>query len=84
MPVVRRFPEVRIEHPVHPLSLDPGRERVQRIMLFAPRPKPIGEAHEVRLVDGVQYLHHRPLEDLVLERRDVERPLPPVRLSPRL
>ena len=38
-------------------------------MLAAPRPEPIGEAEEVRLVDGVQDFHHRPLDDLVLQRR---------------
>jgi hypothetical protein len=33
-----------------------------------------------RLVYGVQHLDHRPLEDLVFQRSDPERPKPPVRL----
>jgi hypothetical protein len=37
----------------------------------APRPGP------TQLVYGVQHLDHRPLEDLVFQRRDPERPLPP-------
>ena len=41
----------------------------------------VGEAEEVRLVDGVQHLHHRALDDLVLQRGDAERPLPAVGLG---
>ena len=54
------------------------RERIQRVMLAAPRPESVREAEEVRLVDRVQYLHHRPLDDLVLQRRDAQWPLPPI------
>ncbi len=35
---------------------------------------------EVRLVDGVEHLDGGPLDDLAFQRRDAERPLPPVRL----
>ena len=78
--LVEEVADVRVEHPVHLLPLDPDRERVQRIMRAAPRPEPVGEAQEVRLVDGVEHLDDRPLDDLVLQRGDAERPLPPVRL----
>ncbi len=44
----------------------------------APGPKPVREAQEVRLINGVQHLDHRPLKELVLQRRDSERPLPPI------
>ena len=47
-------------------------------MGLAPRPEPVGETQEVLLVDGVQYLDHRPLEDLVLQGGDAERAKPPV------
>src|SRR5664279_6035696 len=40
----------------------------------------VGEAGEVPLVDGVEHLDDGPLGDLVLQRGDAERPLPPVRL----
>ncbi len=43
-------------------------------------PTSVGEAEEVRLVDGVHHLDDRSLDDLVLQRRDTERPLPPIRL----
>jgi len=72
--------DIRIEHPVHPLPPDPDRERIQRMMRITPRPKPIGEAQKVHLVDGVEHLDDGPLDDLVLQRGDAERPLPPVRL----
>ncbi len=44
------------------------RQRVQRLMRVAPWPEPVGEAQEVRLVDGVEYLDDGPLDDLVLQR----------------
>ena len=59
---------------------DPDPERIQRIVLAAPRPEPVREAEEVLLVDRVEHLDHGPLDDLVLQRGDAQRPLPPVRL----
>jgi hypothetical protein len=52
----------------------------QRVVRATPGPKPVREAEEIRLVDGVQHLDGRPLDDLVLQRRDTERPQPSVRL----
>src|SRR6266540_2148740 len=49
-------------------------------MWTASRPKPVGEAPEVHLVDGIEHLHDGPLDDLVFQRGNTERPLPPVRL----
>jgi hypothetical protein len=59
---------------------DPDRQRIQRIMRAAPRPEPVGETDKVLLVDGVEHLDHRSLDDLVLQGGDAERALPPVRL----
>src|ERR1700676_110695 len=71
--------DISVEYPVH-LSLgDPNRQRIQRIMRAAPGPEPVGETEKVLLVYGVQHLHHRPLDDLVLQRGDAQRALPPVR-----
>src|SRR5713101_2255649 len=50
---VEKAANIRVEHPVHPLPFDPGRQRIQRIVLAAPRPEPVGKAQEVLLVDGV-------------------------------
>ena len=77
--MVEKAADIRVQHPVH-LLREPDRQRVQRIMLGTPRPEPVGEAPEVRLVDRVQHLRDGALENLVLQRRDAERPLPPVRL----
>src|SRR6266851_7945135 len=46
----------------------------------APWPESVRETPEVRLIDGVQHLDDGPLDNLVLQRGDAERPLPPVRL----
>src|SRR5215210_8842542 len=69
--------DVRVEHPVDLPVIDPGRQRIQRVMRRASRPEPVGEADEVRLIDAVEHLHDGTLEELVLKRRDPERALPP-------
>ena len=72
--------DIRVQHPVHPPAGQPDEQRIQRIMLGVPRPEPVGEPLEVRLVHGVQHFRDGALDDLVLQRRDAERPQPPVRL----
>src|SRR5215469_693877 len=71
---------VEVEHPVH-LSRQQSRvEGIQRLMLAAPWPEPVREAEKIRFVDGVQHLNRCALDDLVFQRRNSERPLPPVGL----
>src|SRR5205814_8877417 len=70
--------EIRVEYPVHLLLVDPDRQRIERIVWLAPGPEAVGEAANVLLVDGVEHLDHRPLDDLVLQRCDTERTLAPV------
>ena len=72
--------DVQIEHPVHFSRQQSRVERIQRLMLAAPWPEPIREAEKIRFVDGVQHLDRRTLDDLVFQRRDPERSLPPVGL----
>ena len=62
--------DVRVQHPVHLLGHDPGRQRIQRPMRAAPRPEPVRETPEVHLVDGVEHPDDGPLDDLVLQRGD--------------
>src|SRR6266568_4534168 len=62
--------DISVEYPVHLPLGDPDRERIQRIMRATPGPEPIGETGKVLLVHRVQHLHHRTLEDLVLQRGD--------------
>jgi hypothetical protein len=47
----------------------------------ASRAESVGEAEEVGLVDGVKHLDGRALDDLVLQRRHAERPLPSIGLG---
>jgi hypothetical protein len=49
-------------------------------MRTAPGPKPVRKTEKVLLVYRVQHLHHRALENLVLQHSNPERTLPPVRL----
>jgi len=60
--------KIDIENPVHLRTADPHGQRVQRIVLAAPGSKALREPQEVLLVDRVEHLHQRPLEDLVLQR----------------
>ena len=71
--------DIRVQHPAHLRSLNPGRQRVQRTMRAAARPEPVGEAQEIRLEHGIEHLHHSALDDLVLQRRHPQRAHPPVR-----
>ena len=78
---IEKAADVQIEHPVH-LSRQQSRvERIQRLMLAAPRPEPVRKSEKVRFVDGVQHLDRRALDDFVFQRRDSERSLPPVGLG---
>jgi hypothetical protein len=71
-------PNVRIEYPVHPLPLDARIQRVQRLMRTASWPKPIREAPKVHLIDLTEDRDHRLLNDLIFQRRDAQRTLPPI------
>src|ERR1700677_4618622 len=77
--VIEEAPNVGVQYPVHRLALDANRKCVQRIVLSPSRPEPVGEAEEVRLVDRIENLYHRALDNLVFQRRDTERALPSVR-----
>ena len=77
---VKEAADIRVEHPAHLSPRDRDRQRIQRVMRAAPRPKSVGEAEKVVLVDGVEDLDHGALQELVLQRRDAEEPQPPVRL----
>jgi hypothetical protein len=61
--------------------LDRDYERIECIVRPAARPETVAEPEEVFLVDGIQHRCRRPLDDLVLQRCDRERALPPVRLG---
>jgi hypothetical protein len=80
--VVARIEEpgnIGVQYPVHSRVADPDRECVQCIMWTAFGPEPIREPEEIFLIDRVQHLNHRTLDDLVFQRGDAERALPTVR-----
>ena len=71
---------VGVENEVHSLAANPDCQRVQRIVLATFRSEPVAEAEEIFLINGIQHRDGRPLDDLVLQGRDRERALFPVRL----
>jgi hypothetical protein len=71
---------VGVENEVHSLGANPDRQRVQRIVLATFWSEPVAEAEEVLLINGIQHRDGRPLDDLVLQGRDRERALFPIRL----
>src|SRR3989454_4990581 len=56
-------------------------EHVQRVVRVAPRPEPVGEAEKVGLVDRIHHRDRRALDELVFQRGDAQRSLPPVGLG---
>jgi hypothetical protein len=56
-------------------------ESIQRIMLAASRPEPIGKSDEVLLIDRFQDCRDRLLDDLVLQAQNGERPWDPSTLE---
>src|SRR6266404_6048134 len=83
-PLVRKAIEkafaVQIEHPVHFSRQQSRVQSIQRLMLAAPWSEPVRKSKKIRFVDSVQHLDRRTLDDLVFQRRDSERSLPPVGL----
>ncbi len=60
--------------------LDSHSQRIQRLMRAATRPEPVRKAFEVHLINLIEDGHHGLLNNLVLQRRDAQRTLPPVGL----
>jgi hypothetical protein len=77
---IEKLLDISIEHPAYFLRTDPNRKGIQSLMRTTPKPKPIRESEKVRLIDRIQYLEDGTLDNLILQRRDSERPSPPVRL----
>jgi hypothetical protein len=65
--------DVDIEHEVHALRHQGLVQSVQGRVRAPPRPEAVAEPEKVGLVDGVQHLGHRALDDLVLQCRNAER-----------
>ena len=64
--VIEKSTDVRIQHIVHPPPLERDRQRIQRLMLAAPRSESIREAPKVLLVNPIEDGDDGLLDDLVL------------------
>src|SRR5882757_8726699 len=65
--VIEEALDVGIKYVVHLSFHERVRQRIQRLMLAAPRTKTIREAEEVLLIDVVEDGDHRVLDDLVFQ-----------------
>ena len=76
--VVEKTPNVSIQNVVHLLLQERVRQRIQRIMLAAPRAKSIRKTEKVFLVDLVEDGDHGMLDDFVFQGRNPQWTLPPI------
>ena len=76
--VVEKSPNVAVQHPVDSPPPKSDMQRVQRLMLVAPWPEPIGESLELLLVNQVEDGDHRLLDDFIFQCRDAQWPLPAI------
>src|SRR6267378_3980134 len=72
--------DVQIKHPVHFSRQQSGVQCIQRLMLAAPWSESVRKTEKIGFIDGIQHLDRRTLDNLVFQRRDSERSLPPVGL----
>jgi hypothetical protein len=68
--VIEEAPNVGIKNVVHLLLQERVRQRIQRLMLAAPRTKTVRDAEKVLLVNLVEDGDHGVLDNLVLQRRN--------------
>src|SRR5271157_2394027 len=76
--VVEKASNVGVKHVVHFLLQERVRQRIQRIVLAAPRSKTIRETEKVFLVNLVEDSDHSLLDDFVLHSRDSQWTLPSI------
>ncbi len=75
---IEKSPDVCVKHIIHPLPRECERQRIQRMVLAAPRSKAIREAQKVLLVNLIEDGDHGLLDNLVLQCRNPQRALPPI------
>src|SRR2546428_676103 len=79
--VIEKSSDVCVQHIAHLPSLERHRQRIQCLMLAAPRSESIREAPKVLLVNLIEDGDDGLLDDLVLQRRHPQRTLSPVGLG---
>src|SRR5215469_2269840 len=75
---VEKGSDIKVQNPAHFSPHNPYPQRVQRIMLSAPRPESVAKAQKVLFPYLVEDCPGRVLDDLILQCRDSQRTLPPV------
>src|SRR5712691_9685794 len=73
--VIEKASDISDENVVHFLLQERVRQRIQRLMLAAPRAKTVGEAEKVFLVDLVEDGDRGMLDQFVFHSRDGQREL---------
>src|SRR5215472_7138115 len=77
--MIEKAPNVTVQNPVHLLPRDRDVQRIQRLMLAAPWPETVRETPKILLINLIENSDHGLLNNLVLQRRDPEWPLPTIR-----
>src|SRR5260370_7757007 len=76
--VIEKSSNIGIQNVVHPLPQERVRQRIQCLMLAAPRAKPIRKAEKILFVDLVEDGYHGLLDKFVFDSRDREWTLPSI------
>src|SRR5438876_1820029 len=76
--VIEKAPDVSVQNVVHLLLQERVRQRIQRVMLAAPRTETIREAQKVFLVNLIEEGDHGLLDDLVFQGRNPQWTLPSI------
>src|ERR1035438_7117400 len=77
--IVEKSTNVAVQHPVHFLPCDCDVQRIQRLMLVSSWPKTIRKAPKILLIYLIEDCNHGLLNNLVLQCRDPQWPLPTIR-----
>src|SRR5215472_11858810 len=76
--VVEKAADIGVQYVVHLFLQERIRQRIQRIMLAAPRAKTIREAEKILFVNLVEDGSHGVLDDLIFQRRNSQWALPSI------
>src|SRR5512146_419963 len=76
--VIEKAADVSVQNVVHLLLQELVRQRIQRVMLAAPRAETIREAQKVFLVNLIEDGDHGLLHDLVFQGRNSQWTLPSI------
>ena len=76
---IEEAPNVRIQNPIHSPPLDAHRQLIKRLMGVPSGTETVAESSKVHLVDCIQDGHYSLRDDLILQRRNADRPLSAIR-----